>query len=223
MPLRGSLAAMPEFRTEPLIVPTVSGLLPEGEHDRRVALTSLPTGVARPSVPQREVCCYECGRRSHVPAAALSAQCIHCHAHLNMADVELKAGSRRLTIRTLGNVSIAPDAVLSHLSIVCCNLQVNGRGTGSFRCTRRLTFATSLCVEGPVSADSLVVEKQCHVILEKGAEARSADIRGKLIGRLEALGTVRIARGGELIGDCVAASLSIEPGGRHTGDFTRLV
>ncbi len=214
---------MPEFRTEPLIVPTVSGLLPEGERDRRVALASLPSGVPRPSVPQREVCCYECGRRSHVPAAALSAQCIHCHAHLNMADVELKPGSRRLTVRTLGSVSIAPDAVLSHLSIVCRDLMVNGRGTGSFRCTNRLTFATSLNVEGNVSADTLIVEKQCHVILEKGAEARTADIRGKLIGKLEALGDVRIARGGELVGDCLAASLTIEPGGRHSGLFARRV
>ncbi len=217
---------MPEFRTEPLIVPTVSGLLPEGECRRRVELASLPRGgmprgVPRPSVPQREVCCYECGRRSHVPAAALSAQCIHCHAHLNMADVELKPGSRRLTVRTLGNVSIAADAVLSHLSIVCRDLTVNGRGSGSFRCTNRLLFATSLTVEGAVRADSLVVEKQCQVVLEKGAELRSADIRGKLTGRIEALGDVRIARGAELVGDCLAASLTIEPGGRHTGVFAR--
>ncbi len=203
-----------------MIVPTVSGLLPEGERNRRVALTSLPSGRERASVPQREVCCYECGRRSHVPAAALSAQCLHCHAHLNMADVELKPGSRRLTVRTLGNVTIAADAVLSHLSIVCRNLQVNGRGTGSFRCTGQLTFATSLVVEGSVKADSLVVERNCEVELEQGAEVRRAQIRGRLTGKLQALGEVTIARGGLLVGDCEAAELSLEPGGRHEGQFT---
>ncbi len=212
---------MPEFRTEPLIVPTVSGLLPEGERNRRVALTSLPSGRERSSVPQREVCCYECGRRSHVPAAALSAQCLYCHAHLNMADVELKAGSRRLTVRTLGDVTIAPDAVLSHLSIVCRNLHVNGRGTGSFRCTGRLNIATSLSVTGSVRADELCVERSCRATLELGAEVRSARIRGQLTGVLEALGDVVIARGGVLTGDCVAASLTVEAGGMHEGRFTQ--
>ncbi len=214
---------MPEFRTEPLIVPTVSGLLPEGERNRRVALTSLPSGRERSSVPQREVCCYECGRRSHVPAAALSAQCLYCHAHLNMADVELKSGSRRLTVRTLGDVTIAADAVLSHLSIVCRNLHINGRGSGNFRCTGRLNIATSLSVEGCVRADDLCVERTCRVVLEQGAQVRSAHIRGQLQGRLEALGDVTIARSGVLVGDCEAASLSIEPGGRHDGCFTRRI
>ncbi len=212
---------MPEFRTEPLIVPTVSGLLPEGERNRRVALTSLPSGRERSTVPQREVCCYECGRRSHVPAAALSAQCLYCHAHLNMADVELKAGSRRLTVRTLGDVTIAPDAVLSHLSIVCRNLHVNGRGTGSFRCTGNLNIACSLTVEGSVKADVLNVERTCKVTLAQGAEVRNAHIRGHLHGNLNALGDVVIARSGVLTGDCEAASLTIEPGGKHEGRDTR--
>ncbi len=212
---------MPEFRTSPLIVPTVSGLLPEGERNRRVALTSLSSGRERTSVPQREVCCYECGRRSHVPAAALSAQCLHCHAHLNMGDVELKPGSRRLTVRTLGDVTIAPDAVLSHLSIVCRNLHVNGRGTGSFRCTGRLNFATSLTVEGSIKADALAVERACDVVLEQGAQVRSAHIRGRLTGNLHALGSVTIARGGVLAGDCVAAELILEPGGQHQGLFAQ--
>ncbi len=212
---------MPEFRTEPLIVPTVSGLLPEGERNRRVALTSLPSGRERSSVPQREVCCYECGRRSHVPVAALSAQCLYCHAHLNMADVELKHGSRRLTVRTLGDVTITPDAVLSHLSIVCRNLHVNGRGSGSFRCSGRLNIATSLVVEGSIKADSLSVERTCEVALEQGAQVRSATIRGRLTGNLHALGDITITRGGELVGDCEAASLTIEPGGRHEGQFTQ--
>ena len=44
---------MPEFRTEPLIVPTVSGLLPAGERDRRVALTSFQPEEGRVQVPQR--------------------------------------------------------------------------------------------------------------------------------------------------------------------------
>ncbi len=214
---------MPEFRTEPLIVPTVSGLLPEGERNRRVALTSFSSGRERSTVPQREVCCYECGRRSHVPAAALSAQCLYCHAHLNMGDVELKAGSRRLTVRTLGNVTIAADAVLSHLSIVCHNLQVNGRGNGSFRCSGRLNLASSLTIEGSVFADTLIVERGCEVTLEQVAQVNRALIRGKLRGKLNAHGDVTVARSGLLVGDCTATALNVEPGGQHQGLFAQRV
>ncbi len=214
---------MPEFRTEPLIVPTVSGLLPEGERNRRVALTSLPTGRERLTVPQREVCCYECGKSSQVPAAALTAQCRHCRAHLNMGNVELKAGARRLTVRTLGDVSIASDAVLSHLSIVCRNLSVNGRGNGSFRCSGRLSFGCSLTVEGSVSAETLSVARGCEVTLEQVAQVKGeAHLAGKLRGKMKVQGGITIARGGVLTGDCSAASLTIEPGGRHDGRFTPL-
>ncbi len=210
----------PEFRTEPLVVPTISGLLPEGERNRRVALTSLPAGRERPLVPQREICCYECGRRSHVPAAALSVQCLHCHARLDMADVELDADSRNLTIRTLGDVTIAADAVLNHLSIVCRNLQMNGQGSGNLRCSGRLNIACTLRVEGSVSAAALTVERGCELTLEQGAEVRSALICGRLEGHLAAEGDITIARGGLLVGDCVASSLKLEPGGRHEGQFT---
>ncbi len=212
---------MPEFRTEPLIVPTVSGLLPEGERNRRVALTSLSAGQPRAVVPQREICCYECGRHSHVPAAALSAQCIHCHTHLNMGDVELKAGARRLTVRTLGDVSIAAGAVLSNLSIVCRNLHVHGRGVGSFRCSGRLVVATSLALPGSVEAAELIVERGCELSLQQVAQVRRARIRGRLTGRLNAQGAITIARSGRLVGDCVAEELTIEPGGSHRGSFTR--
>ncbi len=138
-----------------------------------------------------------------------------------MGDVELKAGSRRLTVRTLGDVSIASDAVLSHLSIVCRNLNINGKGNGSFRCSGRLNFATSLEVGGSVKADALCVERGCAVTLGQGALVRSARIVGKLTGNIEALGEVTVAKGGELVGDCTAMGLTLEAGAVHRGTFTR--
>lgn len=49
---------MPEYKTEPLVVPSVSGLLPEGERNRRVALTSFSSARnKRVEVPTREVVC----------------------------------------------------------------------------------------------------------------------------------------------------------------------
>ena len=211
---------MPEYKTEPFIVPSVSGLLPEGERNRRVALTAFDARERKVQVPSREVVCYECGRRSHVPSAALSANCIHCHAHLNMTDVELRPGSRRLTVRTLGDVTVQADAVLSHLSIVCRNLQVEGRASGSFRCSGSLILANSSRIEGSVQAANFVVNKGIQVILTQGASVDKASIAGRVTGRIVASGRVCIERGGELCGDCVAAELVVEPGGTHLGNWS---
>ena len=206
---------MPEFRTEPLIVPTVSGLLPAGERDRRVALTSFRPEDERTQVPMRYVVCYECGKECQVPAAALSANCIHCHAHLNMANVEIRPGSRRLTVRTLGNVQVPSGTVLSNLSVVCHNMEINGRVSGSFRCTGELVFNASTRVEGSISAHKLVVDKGAEVEFAVGAAVESAEIYGKLQGRLQCKGLLHIYRGGSYEGICKAADVLVEPGGRY--------
>lgn len=206
---------MPEFRTEPLIVPVVSGLLPIGERDRRVALTSFSSEDGKVQVPMRDVTCYECGKESQVPAAALSANCIHCHTHLNMADVEIRPGSRKLTVRTLGNVRVPAATVLSNLSIVCQNMEVNGRVSGSFRCTGTLDFNTSVCVEGSISAGKLVVDRSAEVELAVGAAAESVEVYGSLKGRVQCKGVMHIYRGGSFEGICKAADVVVEPGGRY--------
>lgn len=205
---------MPEFRTEPLIVPTVSGLLPEGERDRRAALTSFHTEDSRVQVPMREVVCYECGQSCQVPSAALSANCLHCHAHLNMADVEIRPGSRRLTVRTLGNVHVPSGTVLSNLSVVCRDMVVDGRVSGSFRCSGTLSFNASMCVDGSMSAGRLVVDKGAEVELAVGAAAEAVDLYGTLKGRLQCKGQLHVFRGGAYEGVCKAAEVVVDPGGR---------
>ncbi len=205
-----------------MIAPYPSGILPEGERDRRAALTSFATRAKRSQVPGREVVCYECGRRSHVPAAALSASCIHCHAHLRMADVELKPGSQRLTVRTLGNVSILPDAVLSHLSIVCHDLFLNGRASGNFRCSGTLRISCNTRIEGTVQAGKIVVGKAVDVVLVQGASVGELEVSGRVTGRIEASGAVVLHRGGELLGDCHSPRMEVEEGAVHRGQWEKV-
>lgn len=212
---------MPEFKTEPLVVPSISGLLPEGERNRRVALTSFATSRERAKVPTREVVCYECGGRCEVPAAALSAACPRCHAHLNMADVELKPGLKRTTIRTLGDVTVPSDIVVSHLSIICRNLTVYGVATGSFQCSGKLKVRGTLNEDGKFGAATLHVKKGGHVTFAHIAEVGSAIINGLVEGNLSSPGEIEIRRNGELRGNCRCAKLTIDPGGSHTGQFTR--
>lgn len=208
---------MADFRTEPFVVATVSGILPADERDRRVALSSFAPAENRPAVPMREVICYECGKRTAVPAAALSAACTHCHTHLNMNDVDIKPGSRRLTVRTVGKVTVLPDTVLSHLSVVCSDMRILGQVSGSFRCFGTLTFANSMRVEGKVKASHLIVEKGAEVVLAEEAEVKTAYIGGRLSGVLRAQKLVTVPRGGALIGTCLSPKIEVEPGGRYSG------
>lgn len=206
---------MPEYRTEPLVVSCVSGILPEGERDRRVALTSFRTGAAPGRVPTREIECYECGRRSHVPVAALSAGCVHCHATLNMQDVELVNGSHELTVRTLGNVMVPPGTVLSHLSVVCRNMLVYGRVSGEFRCTQELCFRESCRVDGAVRARRLVVDRGVEVVIPGEVSVREAQVNGSLAAAVRAAGVIRVGREGLLRGRCDAADIVVEQGGKY--------
>lgn len=212
---------MPEFKTEPLVVPSISGLLPEGERDRRVALTSFASSRERVKVPTREVVCYECGGRCEVPAAALSASCPRCHAHLNMADVELKPGIRRTTVRTLGDVIVPSELVISHLSITCHNLLVYGVATGSFQCSGKLKVRGTLNEDGKFSTAMLQVKKGGTANFAHIAEVGGAVINGLVEGDLRSRGEIRIRRHGELRGNCRCARLIIETGGKHTGSYTR--
>ncbi len=213
---------MPEYKTAPLIASYVSGLLPEGERDRRAALTSFDSRADRAKIPGRDVICYECGRRSKVPAAALSANCIHCHAHLRMTDIDLKPNSSRLTVRTLGNVTVLPEAILSQLSIVCHNLHLLGKGSGTFRCSGMLKISSDSKVDGEVTAGSLLVERGADVIFVHGVKARTVEIYGRVTGRVEASGNVVLHRGAELCGNCYAPMLIVKSGATHRGAWQKI-
>lgn len=206
---------MPEFKPEPLVVPHVSGLLPEGERNRRVALTSFAGHREKKQLPTREIICYECGRKSHVPAAALSANCIHCHAHLNMANVDLRPSSTRCTVSTLGDITILSEAVLSHLKLVCRDLNVLGKGSGAVRCSRKMTVQGSFRQVGSFRVGELELCRGAVLRFETPVKLGNAVINGLVEGDIAAEGEVRIRRHGILRGECVAKRLIIESGGCH--------
>lgn len=206
------------YKTEPLVVPEHSGLLPESERNRRVALTSFT--LSRPAeVPRREVVCYECGSRCEVPQAALSAKCSNCQSHLKMTDVELRPGARRLTVRTLGDVTVQSGAVLSGISLVCRNCYLKGRGSGEIRCSGKLQVSCSNRIEGTVEVGCLEVDRAVDLVLVQGAKVDELEVCGRVTGRIVAARRIVVRRGGELYGTCYCPELLVEPGGTHRGEW----
>ena len=219
-------AARAGYFTQPIESPTVSGWLPPEERKQRHggAFGLMPVGrrEERVEVPTREVVCYECGKSSRIPVAALSAHCVHCRCHLNTADIVLKPGSRRLTLRTLGDVSIPAHVELSQLRITCRNLTVSGKGEGHMQCSGTLTLRGSAKLAGQVQADELRVSSGAQATAEQSITVEEAVLEGVLRGSLTVNGLLRIARGGRLVGDCRAERLCIEPGGAHEGHWLRI-
>lgn len=223
MTYTGDTPGYPRFHTKPLVVPVVSGYMPEQARGRRGIFAPPAPSMReeRVPVPTREVVCYECGRRSNIPTAALSAHCVHCQAHLNTADVVLKPGSRRLNIRTLGDVSVPTHVELSQLSIVCRNLIVSGKAVGNLHCTGELVLRGQAVVEGQVLARSLLVAVGAQAACAPSIAVETALIEGQLAGRVHAMDSVHIGRAGQLRGDCRAEHVSVEPGGLHIGEWIR--
>lgn len=211
----------PGYVTKPLVVPTISGYLPEEDRALRGLFSLRPKDVReeRVAVPTREVVCYECGKKSRIPTAALSAHCVHCRTHLNTADIVLKPGSRRHTIRTLGDVTLPAHVTLSHLSIMCRNLIICGKGSGNLHCTGTLTVRGAARVEGQVQASVLHVLPGAQAEFAPGAAAEEARIEGELTAKLHIKDTLHICRGGVLRGDCLTGRLLQDPGARHIGSW----
>lgn len=203
---------------QPIVTEAPSNRRTEGGETQVGSLFPV-TGQAqrRRVIPMRSVVCYECGRVSEVPQAALSAHCVHCKAHVALGDVTLFPGSAKTRVRTQGDVRIHPRAVLSHLDIACHRLDMLGVASGNFRCTGALTVSSHTVIDGSVEAHSLHLRKKAHVTLRREARVHDAYISGILEGNLSVTGTLHIAKTGQLLGDARAAQLLVEPGGVHRG------
>ncbi len=214
-------SADPGYVTQPLEAPGVSGYLPQGGRRRCDPLARPLQREPHVVVPTREVVCYECDKVCRIPAAALSATCPHCFAHLSTGDVTLKPGTHRLHVRTLGNVKIPDGVELSHLDVVCHHLQVAGCVNGALRATGSLTLTGHAALSGKLIAHTLVVQRGANAQVSPGISVEQAELHGALCGLVHARGHVRIHATGQLTGPCRAASLQIDPGGRHAGTLTR--
>ena len=206
------------FITRPLEAPGFSGYLAQGGHKRRDPLAPPPVErESRVAVPMREIVCYECGKTCSIPAAALSASCSHCSAHLNTDNITVKPGTRHLRVRTLGDVRIPSSVELSGLDVICHHLHMAGRVNGTLRATGNVTLAGHATVGGKLVADELIVQRGAKVEMQSGISVEHADVHGAFSGRLYARDSVHIYPGGKLNGPCCTPYLQIDPGGRHIG------
>ena len=206
-----------EYRAQPLVVPQVSCRRSTCDTGGAISFAYRPHREERVKVPMREVVCHVCGRRSQIPAAALSAHCVHCCAHFETVSYVLHSGTRHRILRTLGDVTIPKGVKLSHLDIACSNLTVSGRVSGRFYATQKLELRGEAHINGDLKADFLSVTSSSRVVVDPSVVVQNAELRGELQGRLIAKGQVHVYADGKLLGDCRAEKLLLDPGAVHEG------
>lgn len=181
-----------------------------------------PEKVAFPEkdIPTMAVICFECGHISLVPEAALSARCHHCSAYINLDDIVIHNRSYRGSVRTRGNVTVREGTNLDGVSVQSHDLILEGRISENIECTGTCTIKTDQHINGKVHVGTLVIDRKVNAVFSQPVEAKEVEILGTFTGILNCRGTVRIAKGGELIGDLKATRRVLEDGSNHVGHFS---
>ena len=205
------------YRTQPLVVPGNSCYGHGHGWARVVSFAPQVHKEERVKVPMRDMVCHVCGKSSQIPAAALSAQCVHCHAYFETTHYVLHSGTRHRILHSLGNVIVPGGVELSHLDVMCSDLVISGKVSGRFCATQRLELRGRARIKGELSADFLSVPSGASVTVAPSVMVRNAELRGELRGRLIAKGQVHVYSNGRLLGTCRAEKLLLDPGAEHEG------
>ncbi len=195
---------------KPLLSEEPSGILPEEDWGKWIPRIEGTRRLRLPVMPEmRAIICYNCAQKTEVPAKALSALCTRCNSHLRLTDVVLRQGAERPNVSTIGNISIAKDAVLSGLKLDCQDLHIQGTVDGFFRCHGRMLVSHDNNLTRKPHVDTLIVERGITLKLTAGIDAEKIIIRGNLHGTISATDSIKIESGGSLHGDCRTPILAI--------------
>lgn len=208
---------IPRKTTEP------SGIKPVDASPRKLAVDSSGTEPANASmnIPQKPVICFECGRISLVPQAAISARCHHCSSYINLADISIHSRSYRTVAKTRGNVLVKEGTQLSGITIEAHHLTLIGRISGNFTCTGDCIIKGDQHILGRIQTRRFILERKTNATLVFPVVAQSAVIAGTFNGTLLCQNSVVITKTGKVLGDINCPNLEIEEGGIHVGRYTQ--
>jgi cytoskeletal protein CcmA (bactofilin family) len=168
------------------------------------------------SVKKREVICFECHRSHEILADSTSALCPHCGAYIGLKhyDIRDQVNSR---IQTRGDVFVHKKGVITGITIQCQNLTIEGEIQGGAECAGDFILRKTGKINGPVTADRVIVERRARVDFMSTVKAREVIIDGEVTGSVSCQ-KLTLKKRATLDGDLEVASLSVEEGARHTGN-----
>ncbi len=162
--------------------------------------------------------CFRCGVKQVVSDIAKSSLCPGCGHYIDLRDHKISTVFSR-TIETQGVVTITAKADVSSTKITCREAFVYGKLRGQLVCTGRAHVKHKGKIFGGVEAQDLIVEKKSDVEFSRILKVHNATIGGKVYARIDAEGEVNITKTGELEGSVHAKSMTVEKGGKFSGEL----
>lgn len=165
----------------------------------------------------REIHCFDCNASQVVSSLAKSSLCPQCGAYMDLRDFKI-AGSYGRTIQTQGKVVITSKGDVTSAKIVCAEALIQGKLQGLLVSNGKVRFKMKGRCLGGIEAGHFLIEKRSDVEFVRTVKAKHAEIIGRCSARIMA-DKVTITPTGTLEGTVYAKAITIEKGGRFSGDL----
>ncbi len=164
----------------------------------------------KPVIAQKRVRCFQCGTELEVPVAAASSMCRRCGSPVDLSDYRL-AQTVSKNFRTHGLLLVEEKGYALNSDAQVGEAVIKGRFIGKLVVEGKLEIHSSANLKGSFTAGLLVIPIGHHFQWPDPMRVEAADIRGELVGALEAKGTVWLRRTARFFGAVHARNLVVEP------------
>mgnify|MGYP002623336999 FL=1 len=167
----------------------------------------------------REINCFKCGTRQTISISAKSSLCPHCSTYQDLTDFKITTPYNR-SIETQGIVEIGKGGDVTSSRISCGEAIIRGRLRGNLICSGAARLEIQGKFHGTLDVRNFIVEKRADFEAVRPIRCKTAEISGRMNGKIIAEGTVRITAKGWLEGEVEAAGIDIERGGVFLGQLS---
>ncbi len=179
---------------------------------QRVAHTTMPT--------KHTIVCYACTYTFTLTGRLEKVYCPKCRELLECGDIDVH-GPWSKDIKTVGQVTIHPDADIAGGTIVATDIVVGGDARkADLRPTRRIELAMAAVTDpAQLMGHDLRIRSDARLAFDGPLRCRDIEIAGELSATLEPSGSVTVAAGAFCRGHIKAAHLVVEEGAGFAVQF----
>ncbi len=173
---------------------------------QRLAHTALPT--------KHHIVCYSCTYTFTLTGRLEKVYCPKCRELLECGDLDVRGPWTR-DVKTVGRVTIQPDAVLTRGTIIATDIVVSGDARkADLRPTRRIELAMAAVIR-PAQLENrdVYIRPEAKLAFDAPLRCRAIEVAGEVTATLEPAGCITIRAGGLVRGAIKAAHLVVEDGG----------
>jgi len=162
--------------------------------------------------PPREISCYHCQRTHSVSGHAKSTICPGCNQGIQLENLTFSSHASR-PVNTRGKLTVESGASLTSAHIVCGEGLIRGKINGMLFCEGVLRLACQENFASPITAHSLIIEKNSRVELAQPTRVVDLLVQGSVLGNFTCTGKVHVTKRGMLEGRLTAHAVTVDRGG----------